>query len=143
MSKFKKEIDEVKSLQDNLVKIQSKIRSIIVKMSKLVIPYLQHSFEKNFPGVKTQLWAGFEGGSFTDAWKPEVYLDNIDGAEHCRGKFYRIIANDLYLRWDEVKSPVSVRKLRNWLKTVSEETGIKVRLVDFVGLKYREEEDES
>lgn len=129
MSLFEKNIQLIKDEQVTLVKCQKTIKSLIAKLSKQVTIHIQKEWDQTFPGVAVYFLSGFEGGCMTDNWDTSVYFYSIDDKDFYRGGLYDIYSDD-FVKHEvrKVESPISITKLRSFIKRMSEETGTKCKL---------------
>ena len=129
MGLFEKDIQLVKDEQVTLVKCQKTIRALVAKLSKQVTAYIQNEWDKTFPGVGVYFLSGFEAGCMTDNWVADVYFYGIEDKEFYRGGLYDVYSDDLG-RYEvrKVEPPVSITKIRSFLKRMSEETGAKCKM---------------
>lgn len=128
---YAKEIRTIKLLQDRFVKIQQNVQLRIKKIQSDLTAVIQAEWDKVFPGINAHFLSGLEGGCMTNKWEPKVYFYSVEGLEHHKGQFYDIYGDDIP-RGTIIKKkpPIPIKKLRAFLKRMSEKTGVNCRLVN-------------
>ena len=133
-------IQEVKNFQVELIKIQKEIRKLVKKFDKDLTEYVQKEWDKTFPGLKVWFLSGCECG-LTNNWESYVFFYSIDEKDMFDGKVYDTAANDLPRgQVRQVKCPVSMARLKAFLKRMNQETGATCQLSDcnYIGKCLRE-----
>jgi hypothetical protein len=142
VSLYSEDIKKVKDLQVVLVDCQDAIKRITKKLAKQIEPYIQKEWDKEFPGAKVHFLTGFEGGCFTGDWDAEVFFYTVNDFDIHENSFYDAFAGDLPRgQVKKVKPPVSMKKLKAFVKRMSEETGATCKLCNssYVGRCLRGE----
>lgn len=119
-----KQVTEIRKWQDQLVGVQNKIRAGVKRLDNAVETYVRERFREAFPKTEFDFLTSFHCGSQTDAWKPQVFLYRVNDLTYSGSFWYKDFAAD-----NRQTPPVPTRKLLAFLKTLTEEIGVKVTLV--------------
>ncbi len=126
-----KQVKTIKTLQSQYVAIQKSIRQRVKIITKPVEKYVNQRLKEEFPENRFYFLAGFDGGSLTEDWFPQVYLYEVDQLSLAKdGCWYKIHRDSCVAEWFEKRpAPLSAKKLMMVIKKISSEIGIKVLLV--------------
>jgi hypothetical protein len=126
---YSQKIQEVKDIQVELVKIREEIRKRVKQLDKDLTEYIQKEWDKSFPNLKVWFLAGCEGGCLANNWEAHVFFYNVDEKDMFEGKFYETYANDLHKgQVRQVKAPISMARLKAFLRRMNQETGATCQL---------------
>ena len=114
----------IQAMQKEYARLQKEIKSGIKAIEKGVLGHFNARVKKEFPGVKFFALFTGEDGCLTDRWGlPRVYVEDVGDYNYSGSYWY-----SNYPTFVKVDPPVPTKKLLDFLKTVSEETGVKFTL---------------
>ena len=137
MGLYDREVNRIKNAQESLAKIQTDIDESIDTLDKVVVKYVKREWDETFPGINVHFLTSFICGSHTNNWTAEVWFYSINNLEPYGNRFYEITypdepdENGNYPdpKVEAVNPPIALKKLKNFLKEMSDVLGIPCSLV--------------
>jgi hypothetical protein len=125
---FSKEIARIRNLQRGVSELNKRVDGLTRQFTK----YINKRLAQEYRGIKFD-WCGDLGaGCMTNKWTPNALVFAINGCEWngknwC--KFVFINENSFKGNWEKIDAPIPTRQFRAFIKKLSSETGIPIRLV--------------
>lgn len=126
-----KKVDTIKRLQGRYVALQKGIQERIAKITKPVEQHIRERLVEEFPDVDCYFLSGFRCGCLSDKWQPQVFVYRVNELSYApEGYWYKERENSEYFELPgKEQPPVPTRRFLAFLKTLSDEMGIKITMV--------------
>lgn len=126
---IKKQIKDIVDIQEKYEETKKDILSKCKKLEKTLSKEILQRLRDAFPGVSFKpedLLICTESGCLTNRWSAEVYLESIDSYLFSDDGFWY---EQDFGSFTKVDAPAAMTKLRKCLKSISEDFGIKFKLL--------------
>ncbi len=126
---IKKQIKDIVDIQEKYEEAKKDILSRCKKLEKTLSREILQRLRDAFPDVSFRpedLLICTDTGCLTNRWQAEVYLESIDSYLFSDDRFWY---EQDFGSFTKVDAPVSMNQLRKCLKAISEDFGIKFKLL--------------